>query len=374
MNEDDVFDDLMNDDKATGMVDPISGQSYNPLDDFEEFQENSPATRVVREEDEAPKEDKAESLMDNFDEDGNKIEDEEKEESKEFDFISEYLKSKGVNPESIKIQDEESEDIKEVKFSDLSDSEKLELLKYNSEENDFDEDEITAINFLRENNMSLNELATTIRDKTIKEMEERNSMEYTVDDFSDDELFILDFKNKYGDDFSDEELETALEKAKEDDELFNKQASKIRENFKEIEQENIEAKKQEKLKEDEARESEYINKVVDVARRTNDMHDTVDMDDDDKEEVLSFMFDKTASGKTALDKALLDPETRYKVAWYIKNGDEVFKEIHNYYKNEINKLSKQKENKSKAIKPEAFIKKEKQHTKKRPLTLDDLYN
>ena len=369
----DIFEDLMSNDGATGMVDPLSGDAYNPLEDFEQFQNQSPATRVVDEDEGGGYREVPFNLLD--DEGGEK----EKPADQPVDdsFIVELLKSKGINPDSIKVQDEESDEVKEVKFSELSTEEKRALLEYQTDEIDFTDHEIEAVEFLRENNMTLSDLAKAIREKTLAELQTSSTEPtYEVDDFSDDELFIIDFKNKYGEDYTDDELIEALERAKENEELYNRQMGKVRDNFKEYERLGKEQAEQEKIAAEQAREEEYISQVVQVARSLNDMHDTVDLDDDDKEGVLSYMFDKLPTGESGLERALKDPASRYKAAWYLKNGDDVFKEIHRYYKGEIDRLSKMIPATAK-LKPEAFIKptNNKQHTtQQRPRKLEDLYN
>lgn len=369
---DDIFEDLLSDEGATGMVDPMTGESFNPIEDFEQFQNSSESTRITKESDSGYKE-LPTNLLDDPKDEENQI----KSEPVNDALLLDFLKSKGINPDSIKVQDEDSEEIKELKFSELTDAEKLELLKYNSDEaDDFEEHEIEAIEFLRENDMTLEELVKAVKEKTIAELQENQQEKvYQVDDFTDDELFIVDFKNKYGEDFTEEELEDALNRAKSNEDLYSKQMNKVRENFKEYEEQAKLQEQQQQKAEQEQQKQEYISQVVQVARSLNDMHDTVDLDDDDKEEILSFMFDELATGGTALDKALKDPATRYKVAWYIKNGDEVFNEVHNYYKSEINKLSKSLKNTSKP-KPDAFIKDvKKQHTtRKGPMKLEELLN
>ncbi len=358
----DVFENLLDDSLATGFTDPVSGQHYDPVQDFDDFQNQSSATRTVSSEG-----DKVEmpSLLD----DPKPGEPTQLEGSVLYDF----LRSKNIDPESIKVQDEESGETLEYKFDDLSKEEKMDILGYQKEM--YSDDEVDAINFLRTNKMSLQDLAQSIRNKTIEEYSQQSEQVYQVDDFSDDELFIVDFKNKYGEDFSEDELLSALDKAKENEALYEKQMARVRDSFKEYE---AQAKEQESLRiqqEQNDAEEQYIAQVVNVARSLNDMHDTVDLDDTDKEDVLTFMFDKLPTGESALEKALKDPASRYKAAWYLKNGDEVFKEVHRYYKGEIERLNK--EIKSGAKKPEAFIKKEtnnKQHTtQKRPMKLEELY-
>lgn len=363
----DIFNDLMSNDGATGMVDPMTDEVYNPVEDFETFQEESEAT-YLRSEDNA--QNPTVSLMDGVTESSPQLENTD-------DLLITLLKSKGINPDSIKIQNEENDEVEEVKFTDLTEEEKLELLNYNHAEEDYDysDPEIEAIEFLRENNMSIQELAKVIREKTIAEISAENDVVYTVDDFTDEELFLADFKNKYGEDFTEVELMDSLNKAKESEDLFTKQMNKVRETYREYEKEEKEQEHLEKENALKEKENAYIAKVVEVARSMDDLHDIIEMDDDDKEEVLGFMFNKTVTGESFMDKALTDPKTRYKAAWYIKNGDEAFKQIHNYYQSEIKKLTKLIPASTKP-KVEAVIKepnKQLNIPQKRPKRLEDLF-
>ena len=192
----------------------------------------------------------------------------------------------------------------------------------------------------------------------------------TGDDFSDEELFGVDFKNKYGEEFTDEELYNELEKAKENEDLFNKKMTKLRNDYKTYE---IESKEEEfRIAQEQAEQERnaYIQTVVDASRAVSDFHETVEIDDKDRESLLEYIFDTDANGVTGIHKALQDPSNLIKIAWYLQHGDNTIKEVHKYYQSEIAKLSKN----NKVSKPDTVIKpnQKNQHTI-RHKTINDLY-
>lgn len=361
-----MFDDLLSDEGAVYQNDPFDDSEYASYEDFDSFQNNSSATEVV-------KDGGYKSL------DTSILDDEVLEENADdhtnlnSSIVYDVLKSKGFNPNSIKIENEDGE-IEEVKFSNLSKEEQLSILSGEHEvDYGYTDSEIEAITFLRENNMSLNDLAQAIRQKTIEELQ-NSEPTYSVDDFTDDELFIADFKNKYGSEFTDEELLLELEKAKEHEELFEKKVNKLRNDYKAYEEEERQESEKRKQEEEMRIYNEYVSNMVNVAKNINDMHDTAELEYSDKEEILDFIFTEDNNGKTELQKAFDDPETLFKAAWYIKYGDHVIKEIHKYYQSEIAKLSKQ----SKQNSVETVVKNKTQHktqhtTQQRPKRIEDLY-
>jgi hypothetical protein len=351
MNDLDIFDDIMDDGPGSGMYDPVTGESFNPEGDTS----NQTVNNTYNDEG-----DGGYRQLTNKDVIYN-------DRTAPSDLITDILKSKGFNPDSIKIQDDDTGEFRSERFEDLSREEQLEILNY--EADDFTESEIEAIEYLRQNNITLKDFAEIIEKQTREKYEAKNDTTYNVDDFTDDELFIVDFRNKYGDDFTDEQLIQALNSAKEDPAVFQRQASIIRDNFRKLEQDNADYAKRQDEERARQKEEEYIGKVVNAARNMGDIHDTIELEDSDKEAVLAFMFDKLPTGKTAFEKALEDPATRYRAAWYVQNGEAAFRELHNYYKREITRLSRQQ-------KPQAYVKDTrniKTTTTRRPLRLEDLY-
>ena len=58
-----------------------------------------------------------------------------------------------------------------------------------------------------------------------------------------------------------------------------------------------------------------------------------------KEELAEFMLSQDESGSNYLYKALQDPQTLVKAAWFILNGDEAFDNISEYFVNQIKLVS-----------------------------------
>lgn len=335
----------------------------NPnYENFDDFQNSSKATQLVK--DDGGYKELDSSILDD--------EPEEKEvKTEDYALIEDVLKSRGFDPDSIKFKNEDGE-IEEFKFSELSKEDQMALLDSEEEIEDegYSDNELEAIQFLRDNNMSISELAQQVRQNTIDELNNQERT-YSVDEFTDDELFIADVRNRYGEEFTDEELLLELEKEKEHPELFEKKINKLRTDYKEYE--DLEKAQTEKEARDKEQEeyNNYVSNMVEIATEMNDMHETAELEDDDKKEILDFIFNEDAYGKTELQKAYEDPKTLFKMAWYLKHGDEVFKEVHKYYQGEIKKLSK-----GSKVKPvEAVVnKKQNQHTtQQRPKRIEDLY-
>jgi hypothetical protein len=354
MNEENYMDDLLMGGEQQEITDPITGETYTIGDDVDNYQRESGNVREISEDD---------YNNDSYVGSGN---------SDDEAYINTILRQKGFDPDSIKVEDYDTGEYKEVRFQDLSDDEKYDILNSDDDDvEDLSDDEWDTIDFLRNNGMSLREFAEYVQNQAIEQYRQmQDRPDYKINDYSDDEVYMIDYRDRYGEDLTDEEFEAALELAKQNETLFNKTVARTRERYAAIEQQQMEQAKQQELQAEEQKRNAFISQVVNVARNTSEMHNTVDMDDNDKEGILRFMFDKTATGDTMFEKALLDPKTRYKAAWYIKHGDDVFDEIHRYYKGEIAKLSRANR------KPEAVIKNtnKRNSTQKRPMTLDDLYN
>src|SRR5574344_862555 len=113
------------------------------------------------------------------------------------DFWTQYLKERGItNPDEIEITNDDGETVK-VPFSELSNEDKFSVLK--SSDVDLSDDEIETINFLRKNNTTLRDVLNyneqSVRNKIMNELD--SSRDFSVDDASDEELFVADMKTKY---------------------------------------------------------------------------------------------------------------------------------------------------------------------------------
>ena len=289
--------------------------------------------------------------LDNIDDDGISVEQEQPisasyinptevdNDGGELDTLSTYLSSKGIDPSSIKIQNEEgNEEI--IPFSSLSQQEQLELIESVSAtevEDNLESDEIELLNFLRENNFSLEDAVNFFKNQGIEEFVKQQQAEsFNVDNFSDEEIYILDLKSKF-EELTDDEVEIELEKQLENPELFKKKVDKIREELRQSNIEDIEYEKQSQAELNQQMLEELQENLISVANSIEDIGG-LELDDDDKEEVLSLILDRDANNTSLLLKQLDDPETLFKVSWFILHGEEAFDTIHKYWKSEVEKL------------------------------------
>lgn len=250
------------------------------------------------------------------------------------DFVSNVLRKYGIDADAIQIQNEEGE-LEEISFEDLTDEEKMELFE-SASASSISDNELNDLNFLRANRMSLADMIQWQREEAVKEyLAQSNNVQYTVDGLSDDELYVYDMHDRYPD-ITDEELEQELDFAKQNPELFKKKMTALRNEYKQLEDENIE---QQKLQASEAKEQEFnmlAQSLVNVANSTNELHDLI-LEDEDKEAVLSFLLDRDANGQSQFYKLFEDPQKLFELAWYAKFGKQAFADVNDYYKKVIEK-------------------------------------
>ena len=84
-----------------------------------------------------------------------------------------------------------------------------------------------------------------------------------------------------------------------------------------------------------------VDSMVEVAQETDELFD-LELEDDDKEEVLQFLLNKDINGQSEFVKLLNDPNALFQLAWFAIKGQEAFSTIHDYYKKEIDLARKAK--------------------------------
>lgn len=254
------------------------------------------------------------------------------------ELINNLLAQRGITDASkIQIEDEDG-NIQELDFNSLPIEEQLEILQQETPE--LDDSEIETINYLRENGIGIQELIEYHRNQAIQEYLQSQQIDYTVDNLSDEELYKLDIASRY-EDLSEEELEIELQKELNNPDLFKKKVDKLREVYKQEEiAEQTELAKQAEL-EEEQNYQVLIDSMVEVAQETNELFD-LELEDEDKEEVLQFLLNKDINGQSEFVKLLNDPKALFQLAWFATKGQEAFSTIHDYYKKEIDLARKAK--------------------------------
>lgn len=272
--------------------------------------------------------------------------------SEQDDALTRYLKYNGVSdPSKIQFEDDNG-DIREVAFNELS-SEEQDNIMMELGRPDISDDEINTINFLRQNRMSMQQAMDSYANYKLQEYINQNqtSVSYSVDDYSDDELYVGDLKLKYPD-FTDEQLFEKLNNAKENPELYEAETRSLREYYRQQEQENRNAQIQSEIDaQNQYRDSLYnsINAFNGIALDWNDANsDTLEIEVEDKQKVLSYLLDKDANGKTQFVKDIEDPDSLIELAWLRVGGadalsyqNQYFKEIISERNKEISRLKKQ---------------------------------
>lgn len=254
------------------------------------------------------------------------------------ELISNLLAQRGITDASkIQIEDEEG-NIQELDFNSLPIEEQLEILQQETPE--LDDSEIETINYLRENGVGIQELIEYHRNQAIQEYLQSQQTNYTVDNLSDEELYKLDIASRY-EDLSEEELEIELQKELNNPDLFKKKVDKLRDVYKQEEiAEQSELAKQAELEEEQNYQT-LVDSMVEIAQGTNELFD-LELEDEDKEEVLQFLLNKDINGQSEFVKLLNDPNALFQLAWFATKGQEAFSTIHDYYKKEIDTARKAK--------------------------------
>lgn len=260
-------------------------------------------------------------------------------------IISEFLRSKGVEDIS-KLQYENEDGTQEdVDWDTLDSSEKLNILNQlnSSNDTDLDNSEIELINSIRQSKMSPTEYLNYIAQQGANSYAQslnNAAQNYEIDQYSDEELYVTDLIARMGrENITDDEAREALDRAKSNETLFRKQVNAIRNEYKQIEDEN---RNYEQYMEDQNRQAQYnqfANSIRDQIINFNEFHGfDLDMDADDKEELYDFITGFDQAGTSILGKAMNDPAILVKMAWFALHGEDMLDDISDYVKQQVTSI------------------------------------
>lgn len=271
------------------------------------------------------------------------FEEDEKLDKTDSSILDEFLKLKGIQEGKITIIDEDNTE-QEVDFSSLSREEQLDILNSSDNEisNDLEDTEIELLNHLRTNNLSVKDFLDNYKQSIIEEINKEQVPNYEIDAYDDQELFLLDLQQKY--DLTEEELAQQLEKELQDENIFKKKVDILRKEYKELEDQYKQNQQKEFEEKQEQEYNEFSEKMVNVAIETPEFYG-IELDDDEKNEVLSFLLDLDNNGNSNFYKSLNDPKKLYEAAWFLRYGKESFDALKNAYESEINKYKTQDDKK-----------------------------
>lgn len=254
------------------------------------------------------------------------------------DVLTEFLKFSGIkDPEHIKFEDEDGI-IKEQSWNDLSFEEKMNILttSYQQPERDLDEDEVELINELRRNDMTPEQYIQTIRQQAAQDYADslNANPQYSIDDLSDDEIFMLDLQDKI-EDITDEEITSALAKAKEDP-LYEKKIAGMRKALKAQEESYISQLQAEQELQQQEQFNQFKDSVVNSIQQFNKVGDLdINLDQEDMEDIAAFILDRDDTGMSYMGRALNNPQTLVEMAWWTLKGRDALNSISEYFANEI---------------------------------------
>ena len=256
----------------------------------------------------------------------------------EPDVLEEYLNSQGIaDIHKIKFDTEDNEE-EERDWNTLTKEEQLNILKSMAtpiQEHGLDDDEINLINEIRSKGLTPQQYLDGFRNQQVVV-----EPSYQVDDFSDDELFVIDLQAKIPN-ITDEQAQNALAKAKEDEELYKLQIEGLRNQYKQYEDEKnaLIAAEQEEQRNQQYQDFSYsILDAISNFQQVGDLE--ISMDDEDMNQLANFILERDNTGTSYFARALNDPRELVKMAWFALNGEEILNGISDYYKTQISKISK----------------------------------
>lgn len=280
----------------------------------------------------------------------NENQEDQKNQEDQEDFLTSLLKSRGIEDRS-KIKFEMGEgSIEEVDWDNLSNEDRLNIINSSTEdpETDLDESEIQLINTIRDSGMSPAEYLQYLEESGIERYIQNSSeggYEYSVDQYSDDELFLADLISRMGD-VTDEEAQEALSKAKSNEALYNKQIQALRNEYKALEDENI---RQAQIEQEHQAEERFNQFAYSVESQINDFTEfggyDLNLDQQDMQNLYDFITGTDAAGNNYFAKALSDPKILVQAAWFVLNGKQMVEDITDYFQKEISQVRQKSYNK-----------------------------
>ena len=210
----------------------------------------------------------------------------------------------------------------------------------NSNVSDYDRQ---VLNFIHQNGGDLRAIVEQYQNMAIENYLAQNEQNvpqktYSIDDYSDDELYIADLAVKFPD-FTEEELNDKLESAKTNEELFKKEVDSLRQYYKSEEDRQAEEARQAEQQQYEALQNSLlsaVNKFDEIVLDLDDpQSDTLELEESDKQRSLDYLLAPDKDGQSQFDKDLSDPKALVKIAWFMTQGENTITGISQYWKKEL---------------------------------------
>lgn len=271
--------------------------------------------------------------------------------SDDIPVMHQFLKQYGISdPTKIQFEDENGE-ISEVNFENLSREEQLTMLGELTNPG-LSDHEIDVINYLRKYNVTFDQVMDQVANDRLQQYLSENpdkvkQKSYSIDDYTDDELYLADLKSKYPD-FTDEELLSKLDVAKLNEELFKKESEVLRNQYKAQEDQAIELEKQQ----EEQRNQDLQNNLIQAVNNFNSIsiddldiadenHLILEVEDAEKHNILNYLLTQDKDGKSQLVKDIENPAKLIEIAYYMLYGKSNMTGITNYWKGVLKETRKE---------------------------------
>ena len=226
------------------------------------------------------------------------------------DVLTTFLSQYGIENGKITYENDNG-DTEEVNFNELDSAEQLNILKELTTP-DLSENEISTINFLRKNNVTLQDVIEYYSQVAVQNYIKENGpapREYSIDEYSDEELYFADLKAKYPE-MTDEEIQVDVDSAKENEELFKKKAEAIRKQYKAKEDERAQEIQQQQKDQYVAFDNsikQSINNFNEISLDYKDSKaDALVIDNNMKNDIYNYLMRVDENGKSQFAKDLED--------------------------------------------------------------------
>lgn len=255
--------------------------------------------------------------------------------NQEVEILKDILTRKGVKDfDKIPFEDDNGE-IEYHAFDDLDYETQLDILTSIQEDDstglNLDQSETELITYLRDNNLTLQQVLDKQRDVILEELGEQVGR-IDFDSVSDEDLYILEMQSAY--DISEEDALVSLEVEKQNEDIFKKKIQKLRADYKQAEENRIEEEEQTVKNQQEQEYQQFGQGLFEVAK-TVDQIGGLTLEDADKGEILDLVLELDTNGASAFSKMFQDKETLFRLAWFALKGEEAFDKIHTHYKEVI---------------------------------------
>ena len=265
------------------------------------------------------------------------------------DIISVFLKDHGItDPSKLQFEGEDG-NIEEIDFNSLDREEQLNILKEITDPG-LSDHEKEVIGYLRKNRVSFNEVIDYFAEQRLQEYlnthpEAVPPTVYSIDEYTDDELYLADLKSKYPS-FTDDELISKLNIAKSDENLFTKEVDVLRESYKAEEDRARKEAEAAEQQEYEALQQNLINAAgafSEISLDASDpQSDSLVIEDSDRNQILAYLLNQDKDGKSQFVKDIENPDTLIELAWYRINGKNTLSGVTQYWKNILKEERKER--------------------------------